>query len=179
VADSIPAAIDQLRSLPHDIMSRFPELSRIISSLPAVAGKHGAGGGQLTVTVGSFSYKRGLPADPSGNGGGFVFDCRAVHNPGRYDRFKSLTGRDREVAEFLAGEPEASAFIGHAEALVDASVGRYVERGFTSLSVWFGCTGGQHRSVYFAELMARHLKESFPMIAVRLIHREQAVDCLL
>ncbi|MDE5720045.1 MAG: phosphotransferase [Paramuribaculum sp.] len=177
--DSIPSAIDQLRSLPHDVMSRFPELSRIISSLPAVAGKHGAGGGQLTVTVGSFSYKRGLPADPSGNGGGFVFDCRAVHNPGRYDRFKPLTGRDREVAEFLAGEPEASAFIGHAEGLADASVSRYVERGFTSLSVWFGCTGGQHRSVYFAELMARHLKESFPMIAVRLIHREQAVDCLL
>lgn len=176
--DSIPSAIEQLRSLSREVTGRFPELSRIISSLPdAASGSRGSEGAPLTVTVGSFSYKRGLPADPSGNGGGFVFDCRAVHNPGRYDRFKSLTGRDREVVEFLAREPEASAFIGHAEALVDASVGRYVERGFTSLSVWFGCTGGQHRSIYFAELMARHLKEAYPMIVIRLIHREQAIDC--
>lgn len=129
----------------------------------------------LTVTVLSFSYRRGLPDDPSGNGGGFIFDCRAIHNPGRYEPYKQLTGRDRPVIDFLEEDGEVFTFLSHCFVLVDASVGRYVERGFTDLQVAFGCTGGQHRSVYCAEAMARHLSESFAgrEVAVNLYHREQ------
>ena len=128
---------------------------------------------QLTVTVMSFSYRKGYPEDPSGNGGGFVFDCRAVHNPGRYDRYKPLTGMDREVAEFLEQDGEIFPFLRAAEALVDASVDKYLRRGFTSLQVAFGCTGGRHRSVYSAHAMAQHLRERYPQITVCEIHREQ------
>ncbi|MDE6126574.1 MAG: phosphotransferase [Muribaculaceae bacterium] len=128
----------------------------------------------LTVTIGSFSYKKGYPADPSGNGGGFVFDCRAIHNPGRYEQYKALTGRDEAVGRFLEDDGEALAFLSHAEALVGASVERYLRRGFTSLSVWFGCTGGQHRSVYCAEAMARFVNERYGA-RVSLIHREQNI----
>jgi GTP:adenosylcobinamide-phosphate guanylyltransferase len=128
----------------------------------------------LTVTVTSFSYKKGIPEDPSGNGGGFVFDCRAVHNPGRYEEYKHLTGMDQPVIDFLERDGEILTFLSHVDALVDASVARYVKRGFTSLCVHFGCTGGQHRSVYSAEHVARHVSETFG-VRVVLNHREQAV----
>ena len=129
----------------------------------------------LTVTVLSFSYKKGLPADESGNGGGFVFDCRAIHNPGRYEPYKALDGRDGPVKAFLEEDGEILAFLDHCFALVDASAERYIKRGFTDLQVAFGCTGGQHRSVYSAEAMARHLREKFSPeeLAVNLFHRER------
>lgn len=131
--------------------------------------------GLLTVEVLSFSYKKGLPADRSDNGGGFIFDCRAVHNPGRYDRYKPLTGRDPEVIEFLEENGEINEFLSHCYALVDASVERYLERGFTRLQVSFGCTGGRHRSLYSADHMAAHLREKFAgrNLKVVLHHREQ------
>lgn len=129
----------------------------------------------LTVTVLSFSYRKGLPVDGSGNGGGFVFDCRAVHNPGRYEPYKQLDGRDEPVRTFLEDDGEILTFLEHCYALVDASAERYIKRGFTDLQVAFGCTGGQHRSVYSAEAMARHLREKFAPeeLAVNLYHCER------
>ena len=128
----------------------------------------------LTVTVLSFSYRRGLPEDASGNGGGYVFDCRAIHNPGRYEPYTQLDGRDAPVREFLEDDGEILQFLDHCYALVDASVDRYISRGFSDLQVAFGCTGGQHRSVYSAEAMARHLAERYgSQIGVNLYHCER------
>ena len=123
----------------------------------------------------SFSYRKGIPADESGNGGGYVFDCRAIHNPGRYDAYKQLTGRDAAVIGFLENDGEILRFLEHADALVDMHVARYLERGFTHLSVYFGCTGGQHRSVYAAQHVAEHLNRKFG-VRVHLIHREQNIE---
>lgn len=128
----------------------------------------------LTVRINSFSYKRGIPEDESGNGGGFVFDCRAIHNPGRYEQYKNATGKDQEVIDFFKDEPEMSSFIEYTFKLIDQSVQKYVERDFTHLMVSFGCTGGQHRSVYCAEKLAQHLKENFD-VNIILQHLEQEI----
>lgn len=170
---SIPTALATLVDL-APALTPFPVLKDVVirlSGLPRFARQTLKEG--LTVTVTSFAYKLGIPVDNSGNGGGFVFDCRAIHNPGRYDRYKQLTGRDPEVIDFIEGNSEAADFLAAAYSMVDTSVEKYVARGFTSLSVCFGCTGGRHRSVYCAESMARHLVERFPEVRVRLVHREQ------
>lgn len=125
----------------------------------------------LTVTVHSFSYKKGLPADNTGNGGGFIFDCRAIHNPGRYEQYKEQTGKDKDVIEFLKKESDVDKFLENAFNLVDAAVENYITRGFTNLMVSFGCTGGQHRSVYCAEEMAKHLHDKYK-VKVKLTHSE-------
>ncbi|MDB4949433.1 MAG: Phosphotransferase enzyme family protein [Gemmatimonadetes bacterium] len=127
----------------------------------------------LTVHVGSFSYKQGYPEDTGGHGGGFVFDCRGLHNPGRYAEYASLCGCDAPVSDFLGERPEVEEFWKHVRALVEGSVDTYLTRGFTSLSAHFGCTGGQHRSVYFAERLAKHIEKRFPTVNVRLAHREE------
>jgi aminoglycoside/choline kinase family phosphotransferase len=114
----------------------------------------------LTVRICSFSFRRGIPKDESGHGGGFVFDARSIPNPGREERFKVLTGKDQPVIEYLNQQESAHQFLGSVMSLVDASVKTYQNRGFTSLTVSFGCTGGQHRSVYFAEQLAKHLNGS-------------------
>lgn len=129
----------------------------------------------LTVTIYSFSFRRGIPADDSGNGGGYVFDCRSTHNPGKYDQFKPFTGMDAPVIEFLEADGEILTFLNSVYALVDHHVERFIERGFTHLQVSFGCTGGQHRSVYCAEKLASRLS-AVPGVNVHLIHREQGVD---
>jgi len=116
---------------------------------------------ELTVKIFSFSFHKGLPTDDSGNGGGFVFDARSLPNPGREERFKNLTGKDTPVVEYLDGQPSVHDFLAHAKALVESSVKEYRRRNFKSLMVSFGCTGGQHRSVYLAEALARHLRSSF------------------
>ncbi len=132
----------------------------------------------LTVTVYSFSFKRGIPADGSGNGGGYVFDCRSTHNPGKYDKYKQLTGLDRPVIDFLEKDGEILTFLESVYKLVDHHTERFLERGFAHLQVCFGCTGGQHRSVYCAEHVAKHLKEKYH-VRIHLIHREQGIDRMM
>jgi len=126
----------------------------------------------LAVSVFSFSYMQSIPQDYSGNGGGFVFDCRSVRNPGRYDKYKSLTGKDEAVIRFFEEDTEMEDFLTPAFSIVEQSVEKYIERGFTHLSVSFGCTGGQHRSVYSAERMGTYLKNKYP-VRVVIHHREQ------
>ena len=132
----------------------------------------------LTVTIYSFSFKKGIPEDTSGNGGGYVFDCRSVHNPGKYERFKQLTGLDEPVIRFLEEDGEILRFLDNVYALVDAHVERFLQRGFTHLQVSFGCTGGQHRSAYSAQHLAEHLVAKYP-VKVHLIHRERGIECWL
>lgn len=128
----------------------------------------------LVVRVFSFSYKKGIPADESGNGGGYVFDCRSTHNPGRYEPYKALTGLDAPVIEFLEKDGEILDFLECVYRLADVHVQRYIDRGFTDLMFSFGCTGGQHRSVYSAQHLAEYLHHKFG-IEVRLLHREQNI----
>jgi aminoglycoside/choline kinase family phosphotransferase len=115
----------------------------------------------LVVSICSFSYKQALPVDESGNGGGFMFDMRGILNPGRFQEYKCLTGRDKSVMDFLEQRTKMLDFLNSVYALVDISVEDYIKRGFANLSVGFGCTGGQHRSVYAADALARHLKNKF------------------
>ena len=134
--------------------------------------------GKLTVEITSFSYRKGIPWDSSGNEGGYVFDCRALENPGKYERYRDMTGMDTEVIEFLEQEGGVFRFLENVYGLVDPHVRRFMDRGFTHLSVCFGCTGGQHRSVYCAESLARHLASVFGRdIRIVLTHREQGVTC--
>ena len=171
---SIPMAIDNLRALlaENDFadMSYLADLLRRMVALPMFAPNEEAS--ELTVRITSFSYKKGIPEDASGNGGGFVFDCRAIHNPGRYDEYKQLTGMDEPVISFLDKEEAMQDFLEHVYGIVDYSVEKYRSRGFKHLMVSFGCTGGQHRSVYSAEHLAAHLREKFG-VKVVLTHREQ------
>lgn len=127
---------------------------------------------KLTVTINSFSYRNKIPTDYSGNGGGFVFDCRAIPNPGRIDELKIFTGRDLPVQKFLDSKPDAKLFLRETFKIVEQSVQKYIRNNYTHLMVNFGCTGGQHRSVYCAEKLAKHLKGKFN-INVRLTHTEQ------
>ena len=140
---------------------------------PATFSKYD-GKGPLVVRVFSFSYRKGIPEDESGNGGGYVFDCRSTHNPGRYEPYKQLTGLDEPVVRFLEDDGEILTFLDSVYKLADAHVARYIQRGFTSLMFSFGCTGGQHRSVYSAQHLAEHIHEKFG-VEVRVCHREQDI----
>jgi RNase adaptor protein for sRNA GlmZ degradation len=110
------------------------------------------------VRIFSFSYHREMPTDPTGHGGGFVFDARSLPNPGREERFRAFNGKDQVVIDYLAADDRVQQYLEHVVALVDMSVVEYQRRGFASLMVSFGCTGGQHRSVYLAEQLANHLR---------------------
>lgn len=172
---SVPYAIENLRQLLADEYPEYPYLCTVLQRLTELKQfKDESKKQPLTVKVMSFAYKKGIPEDSTGNGGGYVFDCRAVHNPGKYEQYKPLTGLDEPVIRFLEDDGEIFHFLAHAYALADASVKRYMERGFTHLSVCFGCTGGQHRSVYAAQHTAEHIHEKFG-VRVELIHREQNI----
>ncbi len=176
--ESIPLALNNLRNLygnHPDIFANLQHLREIVGKLPVTPLQSlslPSAPQMLTVTVMSFSFKQGLPEDTSGNGGGYVFDCRALPNPGRYPEYKCYTGKDRPVVNFLQHEEAVGRFLEHVKALVGQSIEKYMERQFTSLQVAFGCTGGQHRSVYCAEQVARWIKEAYSCIVV-IHHREQ------
>ncbi len=203
--DSIPPALDNLRDLLKDEGScPYPELRKVLEALTksqdrispsspnvitplstreeqggeSVVDESVGGESSLVVRVFSFSFKRGIPEDESGNGGGYVFDCRSTHNPGRYEPYKQLTGLDAPVIKFLEDDGEILTFLDSVYRLADAHVERYLQRGFTDLMFSFGCTGGQHRSVYSAQHLAEHLHAKYG-IRVILNHREQGIHKVL
>ena len=173
---SIPFALKNLEILlgRNTIQVQLPELFKVLKEITQSEFLKSISpvNDRLIVRVSSFSYKRGIPADPSGNGGGFVFDCRAIHNPGKYLEYKHLTGKDPQVQEFLEEKSTIANFLAPVFSLVSNSVEVYSSRGFSHLCVSFGCTGGQHRSVYAAEKMAEYLKNNYPVTVV-LQHIEQ------
>ncbi len=172
---SVPFAIKNLRWLQHNVELpiQLPALMTALQAMLASEKLQGlsANSGRVTVRVMSFSFHRGLPNDETGHGGGFIFDVRSLPNPGREARFKLLTGRDAPVIEYLTQQESVHQYFANVTALVDASVSNYQQRGFKDLMVSFGCTGGQHRSVYMAEQLAKHLRQ-LGGVDVVLRHRE-------
>jgi aminoglycoside/choline kinase family phosphotransferase len=172
---SVPYALKNLRWLLHNV--KLPiELPTLIGAFNSMLGSEKLQGlaseaDNLTVRITSFSFHRGLPTDETGNGGGFVFDGRSLPNPGREERFKALTGRDAPVIDYLNQQQSVHQFLASVMSLVDASVSEYQRRGFKNLMVSFGCTGGQHRSVYLAEQVAKRLRGRNG-VEVLLQHRE-------
>ncbi|MGA8670927.1 MAG: RNase adapter RapZ [Terracidiphilus sp.] len=161
---SVPYALKNLRWLAGNVKLpiALPALMEALRSLSASEKLRGLAAPEnvLTVRIFSFSFHREMPNDESGNGGGFVFDARSLPNPGREEKFRLQTGKDAAVKEYLEGEESVGNFLANAIALVDESVTTYQRRGFQNLMVSFGCTGGQHRSVYLAEQLAKHLRGS-------------------
>lgn len=183
--ESIPYALKELNTWNenHPLIG-YSELQNVISQLstlnyPLPPLKEGQGGltlnSRLTVTINSFSFKKGYPNDFSGNGGGFVFDCRPLPNPGREPEFKTKTGRDWEVIDYLMAKPAVHQFLDNVKGIVSQSVESYRERHFSNLMVSFGCTGGQHRSVFFAHTIYDWLKATYPDIQLKLNHIEQNI----
>ena len=180
--ESIPYALKELKTW-NEIhpLNDYPELQHIITQLSTLNYPPTANcqlptiNSKLTVTINSFSFKKGYPNDFSGNGGGFVFDCRALPNPGREPEFKTKTGRDWEVIDYLMAKPPVHIFLDHVKSIVSQSVENYKERHFSNLMVSFGCTGGQHRSVFFAQTIYEWLKATYPDIHVVLNHIERKI----
>ena len=177
---SIPLGLKNLKSFLHQypMADQYPEFERILhlivedNIIERFIPPRAKAETPLVVHINSFSYKKTIPSDTSGNGGGFIFDCRAILNPGRLEVFKSKTGRDKEVMDFLEQQTKMPEYLNSVFDLVDISVEDYIHRGFESLMVNFGCTGGQHRSVYAADSLARHLKNKFG-VTVDVHHVEQ------
>ena len=180
--ESIPYALRELKTWNEKHpLEAYPELQNVILQLVNLLEKYTlhpsplTPPNSLTVMVNSFSFKKGYPDDFSGNGGGFVFDCRALPNPGREPAFKNKTGRDWEVVEYLMEKPQTQVFLDHVKAIVGQSIDNYLERHFNNLMVSFGCTGGQHRSVFFAQSLAEWIKVTYPNVIVKLNHIEQHI----
>ena len=184
---SIPNALRNLREVLECVGDDYPYLCTVAAQLVSTilsdttadeTSQNQPAPNALLVTVYSFSFKKGLPVDESGNGGGYVFDCRSTHNPGKYEQYKQLTGLDQPVIDFLEKDGEITTFLQSVDKLIDHHVERFLERGFTHLQVCFGCTGGQHRSVYSAEYTAKRLHAKYG-VRVHLIHRERGIDRML
>jgi aminoglycoside/choline kinase family phosphotransferase len=173
---SIPDSIKNITGLvkTKKLNIELPELFRTIESLEysETLKEICQSVSTLTVTIRSFSYRRGMPQDATGNGGGYVFDCRAIHNPGRYEEFKQLNGKDIQVDQFFKEQSEMEQFLLEVYAIIDRSVETYKSRHYKNLMVCFGCTGGQHRSVYAAESLAKHIQEKFTGVLIDLNHLE-------
>jgi hypothetical protein len=177
---SIPFAIDQMEqilgfiNLPVKLPQLFKCLELICESDDFEGfDKKKYKDSPLVVKVNSFSYRKtSYPPDSSGNGGGFAFDCRFIDNPGRFVEYKKLTGRDKPVMDYLKNQSVMESFLQNVYPIVDKAVETYLERGFDSLMINFGCTGGQHRSVYAADATAKHLKDKYG-IKIELHHIEQ------
>ena len=169
---SVPYAMENLRKLMKEPFEEYPYLSKVLDELSHMKQFTDMNREKsLEVTIYSFAYKKGIPNDVSGNGGGYVFDCRGLENPGKYEHYKHFNGTDPEVIKFMEDEGGVFKFLDSAYALVDAHIRRFIERKFTHLMVSFGCTGGQHRSVYCAEHLAAHVAKKFN-IRVHVVHRE-------
>jgi hypothetical protein len=174
--DSVPFAARNIRNILTEGMPiPLPELEKVLGTIVS-RWAHSSGRvkspGKLNLLVQSFSYKKGYPSDQAGHGGGHTFDCRALPNPGRTARLRELTGEDQAVADFLDESTEVQDFWTHVREIVDAHVANFLSRDFESLTVSFGCTGGQHRSVYFTRKLATHVRERFPQVELRVMHRE-------
>lgn len=171
---SIPLAVNNLRTLlqEHPLAVELPHLTQVLQHIVDLP-EYQEVDNTLTVSVFSFSYKRGIPFDKTGNGGGFVFDCRSLPNPGRLEEYREMTGRDLAVAKWLENYEETHRYLDHVKGLVGAAIENYQERGFTRLMVNFGCTGGRHRSVYCAEQIAKFIRQNYDC-KVALHHLEQS-----
>jgi len=174
---SVPYALKNLRWLAENVQLpiKLPALMTALQSLSASEKLQGlaASADELTVRVFSFSYRQQIPVDDSGNGGGYVFDVRCLPNPGREERFKQMTGKDAAVIDYLNQQPSVHQYLASVLSLVDSSVSVYQRRGFSSLMVSFGCTGGQHRSVFFAEQLTKHLRQNGVKVIVHHIEQEK------
>jgi aminoglycoside/choline kinase family phosphotransferase len=173
---SIPNALKHLKWLRENIKLdvKLPELEKIWDSLynstyiVAIA----SNSLKLNLSINSFSYRKGIPIDETGNGGGFVFDCRALNNPGRLIEYQQYTGQDEKVIQFLKDDENVIKFLNNIYSIIDISIANYSDRKMKTLMVNFGCTGGQHRSVYCSEELAKYIRHKFPKVLVSLNHRE-------
>ena len=173
---SVPYALDNLRSLLKTPFTDYPYLNGILDKLTSMPQFYEIlEDRRLEVHIYSFAYKKGVPADNTGNGGGYVFDCRSINNPGKYEHYRQFNGNDPEVIKFLEDDGEVFVFLDSVYKMVDAHVERFIERKFTHLQVCFGCTGGQHRSVFCAEHLAKHLASRYD-IHIKLTHRELDIE---
>ena len=162
--DSIPLRLKSLTEILHDIklLNKMPELKRVLNELPQLDLLNNIiQKDKLTVSIKSFSYKKGQPIDMTGNGGGHVFDCRFINNPGRIEKYKQLCGKDKEVIEFLEAEDDAHKFFESVKQITNSSIDTYIGRDFKNLAINFGCTGGRHRSVFFAEKLSKYISENY------------------
>jgi len=175
--ESIPYALESLKKEYKRLPIELTELNSALEQLFDLIGTYSTKKtSKLKVTLNSFSYKNGsYPQDLTGNGGGHVFDCRSLPNPGREEMFKNKNGMDKEVADYILKNESAKEFIIHTHAIVNQSIKNYIERGFNNLSVSFGCTGGQHRSVFFAQEMFEWLKREYPDIELEVNHIAQRI----
>ncbi|MGI6074674.1 MAG: RapZ C-terminal domain-containing protein [Fermentimonas sp.] len=172
---SVPFALNNLRELLEDVFDEYPYMDGMLRRMVDLKQFADTQKKELKVRVFSFAYKKGIPNDVSGNGGGYVFDCRAINNPGKFERYKNVNGLDEPVIKFLEEDGEILEFLDNIYPLINRHVRRYMDRSFTDLMISFGCTGGQHRSVYAAQKVAEHIHKKFG-VKVSLVHREQNLE---